>query len=92
MNMDEILANLWVTPKCDGDIWLRNGETQKLLAVDVHSTLVRNRSRATSRIQKESDTRVILLTKQNSTRAESERSSIWQSDVLLMHQAISNGL
>jgi hypothetical protein len=52
MITDEILANLWVTPKCDGDIWLRNGETQKFLAVDVHSTIVRDRSRATSRILK----------------------------------------
>lgn len=43
MITDEILANLWVTPKCDGDIWLRNGGTQKFLAVGVHS-LVRNRS------------------------------------------------
>ena len=63
MITDEILANLWVTPKCDGDIWLRNGGTQKFLAVDVHSTIIRDRSRATSRILRiHSDNRVILLT------------------------------
>ena len=37
MSMDKLLASLWVTPKCDGDIWLRNGGTQKFLAVEVHS-------------------------------------------------------
>jgi hypothetical protein len=52
MITDKISANLRVTPKCDGDIWLRNGGTQKFLAVDVHSTIGRDRSRATSRILK----------------------------------------
>ncbi len=50
MITDEISTSLWVTPKCDGDIRLRIGGTQKFLVVDVHSTTVRDRSRATSRI------------------------------------------
>jgi hypothetical protein len=52
MIMDEILTNRWVVPKGDGDIWLGNGGTQKSLAVDVRSTIIRDRSRATSRILK----------------------------------------
>ncbi len=63
MIMDEVLTDLWVVPKNDGDIRSRNGGTQKFLAVVVHSTMTRDRSRATSRIKKIfDDNRVILLT------------------------------
>ncbi|TFG31820.1 hypothetical protein EU527_11565 [Candidatus Thorarchaeota archaeon] len=63
MIMVNVLTNLWVVPKNDGDIRLRNGGTQKFLAVVVHSTMTRDRSRATSRIRTSfDDTRVILLT------------------------------
>lgn len=49
MIQDEVSTNIWVTPVCDGDIRLGKGGTQKFLAVDVRSTNLRNRSRATSR-------------------------------------------
>ncbi len=38
MMIDNVLTDFWVTPDSDGDIWLGLGETQKFLAVYVHST------------------------------------------------------
>jgi len=52
MISDNNPTRLWVTPWTDGDIRLGRGRTQKSLTVDVHSTIVRDRSRATSRILK----------------------------------------
>jgi hypothetical protein len=49
MMRSEVLTDLWVVPKCDCDIRSRSGRTQRFLAVDVHSTMTRNRSRATLR-------------------------------------------
>lgn len=49
MTGDEVLTDLWVVPKCDGNIRSRNGRTQRFLAVDVHSTIAGDRSRATLR-------------------------------------------
>lgn len=41
MRTDNVLAKSRVTPRLDGDIWLRKGEAHEFLSVDVHSPLMK---------------------------------------------------